>query len=82
MLSLGNYPRIADTEQFGDMLFYDDDIFYLARPKRLRYYILHPKVFYKEFMNSAWMPGFLKRLFKINLSYFKFILLLRKLKKD
>ena len=82
MISLGNHPTLNDTEMFGDMTFYDDDIFYLAKPRDLSYYITRPKEFYEEFMNSAWMPGFLKRVFKVNLPYFKFILLLRKLKKN
>ena len=81
MMSLGNYPELEDTEKFGDMIFYDDDNFYLAKPKELGYYLSHPNKFLDEFMKSVWMPGFLKRLFKIELPYFKIILLLRKLKK-
>ena len=81
MLEFGNSPKLEDTEKFGDMVFYDDDIFELAKPKSLSYYIIHPKRFFKEFMSSAWRPGFLKRLFKINLPYFKIILLLRKITK-
>lgn len=82
MISLGNHPTLKDTNMFGDMTFYDDDTFYLAQPKELSYYITKPKEFYEEFMTSAWMPGFLKRIFKVNLPYFKFILFLRKLKKN
>lgn len=81
MISFGNYPELSDTEKFGDMIFYDDDNFYLAKPKKISYYIIHPKKFFNEFINSVWMPGFLKRLFKIKLPYFEFILLLRKFKK-
>lgn len=81
MISFGNTPELEDTEKFGDMIFYDDDNFYLAKPKKLSYYIIHPKEFYNEFMKSVWMPGFLKRLFKIKLPYFKFILFLRKFNK-
>ena len=81
MINLGNCPKLEDTEKFGDMIFYDDDNFYLAKPKELKYYLSHPNKFLDEFMNSVWMPGFLKRLFKIELPYFKIILLFRKLKK-
>ena len=82
MIGLGNYPNLEDAEMLGDMIFYDDDIFYLAKPKDLSYYITKPKEFYEDFMDSAWMPGFLKRIFKVNLPYFKFILLLRKIKNN
>lgn len=82
MLQFGNYPELEDTDKFGDMIFYDDDNFYLAKPKSLGYYIIHPKKFFNEFMNSAWMAGFLKRLLKIKLPYYKIILLLRKSKRN
>lgn len=82
MMKFGNYPSLEDTEKFGDIIFYDDDNFYLAKPRELNYYIIRPKEFYNELMNSVWMPGFLKRLFKVELPYFKFILFLRKLKKN
>lgn len=75
---LGVSPKMSDVEIFGDFRFYDTDIKYLAKPRKIYKYIFKPKELYTDFFNTAWRIGFLKRLFKIPLPYFGGYMLMRK----
>lgn len=69
MMKFAYYPRIKDVKMFGDFKFLEDDIIYLAKPKSIIKYILHPKVLFKDIYMSGWIIGFMKRLTRINLLY-------------
>lgn len=73
-------PRIVDLRMIGDFR-YDtgDGYLQLAHPKTLMYYIIHPRVFYKELKYSPWRIGFLKRLFRLPINYGKIYSLIRTL---
>ena len=65
------HPKLRDVEKFGDFKFLEDDIIYLAKPKKISYYLLHPKELFKDVYTSGWLIGFMKRLTKINIFYTK-----------
>lgn len=69
MMKFAYHPTLKDVEKFGDFKFLEDDIIYLAKPKKISYYLRKPKTFFKDLYLSGWIIGFLKRLTKINLFY-------------
>ncbi len=68
---LGINPTLFDVKLFGDITYLDTKIFYLAKPRNIIYYIIRPKMLLNDLLNSNWKVGFLKRLFKIKLNYYK-----------
>lgn len=62
-------PKIRDVEKFGDFKFLEDDIIYLAKPKKIRYYCTHLKQLFTDVYLSGWLIGFMKRLTKFNIFY-------------
>ncbi len=69
MQKFAYYPKLRDIEKFGDFKFLEDDIIYLAKPKKIIYYLTHPKELFKDVYTSGWLIGFMKRLTKINIFY-------------
>lgn len=70
-------PTLKDVNMFGDFKFLEDDIIYLAKPKKIRYYITHFKEFLEDIYSSGWIIGFMKRCTKINFFYtsiYKFLI--------
>lgn len=67
--TVGRNPTKPIADFLGDIPFMDDSRQYLAAPKALTTYVLHPKSFKEDFLNSPWKIGFLKRLFILNLPY-------------
>ena len=63
------YPRRKDIEAFGDFKFLEDDIIYLAKPKKLSFYLIHPKKFASDLYVSGWIIAFMKRLTRFNIGY-------------
>ena len=55
--------------------------YYLAKPKSIFYYIVKPRMLKTDFALSEWKIGFLKRLLKIKLPYFKIYKIYKKNKK-
>lgn len=66
-------PTLKEAILFGNMNFYDEISLPLAKPKSLFSYFLSPKSFIKDFSESGWKVGFLKRLFKIPFLYGNFL---------
>lgn len=62
-------PSLYEGKVFGNLNFYDGSVQPLASPKRLFFYCLRPKIFLKDFSDSGWKVGFLKRLLKIPLPF-------------
>jgi len=75
----GTYPKKQDLEMFAGFRFFDGEINYLAKPKSLICYCLHPKMLIKDIHFSRWKVGFMKKLFKIPLPYNKIFWLLKKI---
>ena len=75
MMKFAYKPNKIDVEAFGNFKFFDDEKIYIAKPKKIKYYIMHPKDFYNDLYNSGWKIGFLKRMTKINFFYKQIYLL-------
>ena len=71
------YPQYGITRMFGDFRIFDTDISYIARPKGILFYLVHPLIFVSDFMKCGWRIGFLYRLFKIPLPYKKMLFFLK-----
>ena len=63
-------PRMKDVKLLGNLEFHDQKVVPLAKPKKLRTYLLNPMLFKKDLNESTWKIGFLKRLFKFKFPYF------------
>ncbi len=62
-------PSYKESIIFGDMRFFDGSSNYLAKPQQLWKYCYKPKMLLKDFSNSGWKIGFLKRMFVIPFPY-------------
>lgn len=80
-LKFGNTPKYEDIENFRGIKFYDDDNYELIPSDLSSKYILKPKKFINEFKKSPWKPAFLKKVFKVNINYYRILTLLRKILK-
>lgn len=69
--NLGLYPKLKDVNLFCDITYLETIKASFAKPKSIFYYIIHPKEAYIDFCNCSWKIGFLKKLLKIKLNYFK-----------
>lgn len=70
VLRFGTMPSQNDIRKFGTFRFYDTNVVYMANPKKINYYIIHPKQFFREFSNSVWKQAFLLKLFRIPFPWF------------
>lgn len=80
LLELGINPTLKQAKIFGDLNFDNLILGKLAKPKKLYYYMIHPKQLKNDIFLSEWKIGFLKRLFIIRLPYYKFYNFLKKLR--
>lgn len=78
---LGIEPSNKDIEIFGNMPYVETTKNFMAHPKKIRYYITHPKIYYIDFCNCSWKIGFLKKSLKMKLNYFRLYKLLDKISK-
>lgn len=69
MSKFAYYPTKEDILMFGDFCFLEDDLIYLAKPRPMRYYIFHPKIFFSDLYTSGWIIAFMIRLTKVNFFY-------------
>ena len=73
------YPDLKTARFFGNILFMDDEVLYIAKPKKIIHYFLNIKKLKYDFISSSWRIGFLKRIFKIPFNYYWLNELLRKI---
>lgn len=78
LLIMGLTPDRYAADLFGDFRMFDTRVFHIAHPDRLRYYILNPQNFKKDFSHSTWKIAFLYRLFRLPLPYEKIYCSLKK----
>ena len=71
-------PSKTDLRNFGDMEFRDGEMLKLAAPKTFMSYCRKPQSLVKDFYNSRWKIGFMKRLLKLPLPYGKMYDLLKR----
>lgn len=69
MMQFAYYPSKTDIIAFGDFKFLEDDIIYLAKPNKLKYYLFNPKKFLNDLYASGWIIAFMKRLTGFNFGY-------------
>lgn len=69
LYKVGTHPSLDVLNHFGDMKFCDGGTVKLAAPKSIMSYCINPKSLIRDFYNSRWKIGFLKRLCKIPLPY-------------
>ena len=66
------YPSYKDSYMWGNIIYVDNTQEYMAKPKSIIKYLYNIKELKKDFINSAWKIGFMKRLIKIPLPYYTF----------
>ena len=72
-------PTLRETVLWGDIRVSDIDLRYMARPKSLLYYCLHPYQLRNDFaFGNRWKIGFIKRMLKVPLPYVTLYDFLRK----
>lgn len=68
----GCNPTADDIRKFGDFKFFDEGVTNkLASPRTIFYYAVHPNAVKKDFLESRWKVGFMKKLFKVKAPYNK-----------
>ena len=64
-------PSLTEAETIGDIQYMDANCLkYIAKPRNLLYYFIHPYALADDIHYCGWNTGFCRRLFKINLPYF------------
>jgi predicted HAD superfamily hydrolase len=66
---IGLHPTLAETKQFGDLVFVDQHANALAKPQPMWRYLVNPKQLKYDVFESRWKIGFIKRLMKLPLNY-------------
>lgn len=74
-------PTYKEARLLGDLVDENFQFSYFSKPKPLSLYIMNPKVFVDDFFSSSWKIGFLRRLLKMRLPYFKLYILGTRLRK-
>lgn len=64
-------PSKIDIELLGHLPFFDAEYSKLLNSSDWKYYFLNPKKFKDDFYLSVWKIGFLKKVFKAKLPYYK-----------
>ena len=63
LVNLGIRPKRNELKKFGDILFFDDRMEPLGKPKPLVRYLIHPSQLKQDFAKAGWKLGFMRRLF-------------------
>lgn len=80
LILAGTRPTKDAMKLFANFRFYDEGVFnYLAKPHKLFFYLLHPATFKKDLYLSRWKTAFLRKVFILPISYFKFYKYLKKI---
>lgn len=74
-------PTFEQAQLWGNFRFVNYTYSYLAVPRHLTYYLLHPKQFRKEFLVCNWKIGFMRRLFRVPLPYDRIYMTLKNIYK-
>lgn len=74
-------PTLNFANSMGEIFTDNINCSKLAKPEKIRYYLFKFNDLKKDIKQSEWKIGFLKRLIKIKLPYFKIYDIIRKKKK-
>ena len=70
LINAGTKPSSEALKLFADFRFFDEGVCnYLAKPKSLLYYLFHLNQLKRDLYASRWKTGFLRRLFRLPISY-------------
>lgn len=73
------HPTLREARLWGDIRYINYQVFYCACPQSGFRYLAHPREFARDYFNSKWRVGFMRRLFRIPLPYDKITDLMKKL---
>ena len=80
LLDAGQLPTKEAIDLFSDFKFYDEGEYtFLAKPQSLTYYVFHPQAFKMDFYKNRWKSAFLRKVFKVPISYYRVYKFLKKL---
>lgn len=71
LIRVCRYPNKKEIQMLGELTYYEGSLNYLAKPKKIISYIFTPSLFKKDLSAAGWKIGFLTRLIKCNLNYYK-----------
>ena len=71
-------PTLKEATLWGKFRYINYTTGYLANPRSVFYYIVHPRKFFSDIRACGWLIGFLKRLLKLPLPYDAIIDLMKK----
>lgn len=77
-IKIGLNPSIQQAKIIGDIYTENIKVRKLCEYKNIIYYVFHIKNLKRDFIDSEWKIGFLKRLFKVPLPYYKIYSFLKK----
>ena len=80
MLNAIRYPRMLELDMFSNITFTDKDKNKMAMPDNYKVYIRDFKTLQKDFWQSGWKVGFLRKLIKLPLPYYNLYSFLLSLK--
>lgn len=67
---LGMNPTLREARLWGDISFFNfNQVCWIARPKKLAFYFMHPGIFLDDINKTPWKIGFMKRLLRVPLPY-------------
>lgn len=75
--SFGVKPYYDDISKFDDFRYFSEGIYHLVGYKGLVYYIVHPRALKDDLYNARWKIGFLKKMIKLNIPYYKLYIKLK-----
>lgn len=80
MYETGTNPNMEDVRKFGDFIFFNNGCGnYLAKPQKIRKYVVNPKKCLSDLSESQWKLGFLKYIIKIPFPYLRLYLKLHRM---
>lgn len=71
IFSFGLRPKMKHVKMFKNISYVETKDFLFVSNKGILYYAFNPKKAYIDFCNCSWKIGFLKRLFVIDMNYYK-----------
>lgn len=80
MYETGTNPNMEDVRKFGDFIFFNNGCGnYLAKPQKIRKYVVNPKKCLSDLSESQWKLGFLKYIIKIPFPYLRLYIKLHRM---
>ena len=73
MMVASKYPTLKIVNLFGDLMYKENVMRPLAKPRSLLFYAFHPSSFVSDIKKCSWKPGFLKRTFRLDINYYRII---------